>query len=307
MTWPLPPQNSLSSVLLSSQRLLALRISHLLSAHKVHPLSLSSEGWWSFPACSVSLLLRHLLASPASPAPCSCPHTHTLAGLSASSWDSQLVQWERNCLTSRRHGFDPGSGRSPGEGNDNPLQDSCLGNSTDRGTWRATAHGVTKELDTTERLSGRSSCLFTICLVISPAPPAPGPALGGGWGGEVELQGAQGAAAEHALAQLTENHSPRLPGVREKGLDHTFLSFSNLEKNHFCDAQAPWDLEPGGEVRTSSCRPEPIGLTCLQRSSQACSPLRLSQSGCRREAGRTEGCFKRPCSPASRTENSRWA
>ena len=106
---------------------------------------------------------------------------------------------------------------------------------------------------------------------------------------------------------MTENHSPRLPGVREKGLDHTFLSFSNLEKNHFCDAQAPWDLEPGGEVHTSSCRPEPIGLTCLQRSSQACSPLRLSQSGCRREAGRTEGCFKRLCSPASRTENSRWA
>ena len=32
----------------------------------------------------------------------------------------------------------PGSGRSPGEGNGNPLQDSCLGNSMDRGAWRAT-------------------------------------------------------------------------------------------------------------------------------------------------------------------------
>lgn len=36
--------------------------------------------------------------------------------------------------------------------------------------------------------------------------------------------------------------------MREKGLDHTFLSFSNLQKNHFCDAQAPWGLGPGGEV-----------------------------------------------------------
>ena len=38
----------------------------------------------------------------------------------------------------------PGLGRSPGEGNSNPLQYSCLGNSMDRGTWRAIVHGVTK-------------------------------------------------------------------------------------------------------------------------------------------------------------------
>ena len=38
----------------------------------------------------------------------------------------------------------PGSGRSPGEGNGNPLQYSCLGNLTDRGAWRATVHGVEK-------------------------------------------------------------------------------------------------------------------------------------------------------------------
>ena len=36
----------------------------------------------------------------------------------------------------------PGSRRSPGEGNGNPLQYSCLGNSTDRGDWWATIHGV---------------------------------------------------------------------------------------------------------------------------------------------------------------------
>jgi len=38
----------------------------------------------------------------------------------------------------------PGSRRSPGGGNGNPLQYSCLGNPMDREAWRATAHGVTK-------------------------------------------------------------------------------------------------------------------------------------------------------------------
>ena len=38
----------------------------------------------------------------------------------------------------------PGSGRSPGEGNGNPLQCSCLENPMDRGAWRATVRGVAK-------------------------------------------------------------------------------------------------------------------------------------------------------------------
>ena len=38
----------------------------------------------------------------------------------------------------------PGSGRSPGEGNGNPLQYSCLENPMDEGAWGATVHGVTK-------------------------------------------------------------------------------------------------------------------------------------------------------------------
>ena len=46
-------------------------------------------------------------------------------------------------------GLIPGSGRSPREGNGNPLQYSCLKNSMDRGAWQATVHGVT-ETDTTE-------------------------------------------------------------------------------------------------------------------------------------------------------------
>ena len=41
-------------------------------------------------------------------------------------------------------GLTPGSGRSPGEENGNPLQYSCSENPTDRGAWQATVHGVTR-------------------------------------------------------------------------------------------------------------------------------------------------------------------
>ena len=43
----------------------------------------------------------------------------------------------------------PGSGRFPGEGNSNPLQDTCVENSTERGAWRAIVYGVAKEVDMT--------------------------------------------------------------------------------------------------------------------------------------------------------------
>ena len=42
-------------------------------------------------------------------------------------------------------GLIPGSGRSPGEENGNPLQYSCLEYPMDRGAWRVTTHGVAKE------------------------------------------------------------------------------------------------------------------------------------------------------------------
>ena len=41
-------------------------------------------------------------------------------------------------------GLIPGSGRSPGGGNGNPLQYSCLRSPMDRGAWRATVHGLTR-------------------------------------------------------------------------------------------------------------------------------------------------------------------
>ena len=49
------------------------------------------------------------------------------------------------------------SGISPGEGNSNPLRDSCLGNCKDREAWWATVHGVTKEQDKTLQLNNDNS------------------------------------------------------------------------------------------------------------------------------------------------------
>ena len=50
-------------------------------------------------------------------------------------------------------GLIPGSGRSPGVGNGNPLQYSCLGNPMDRGARWATVHGVTKRWSNSMKLS----------------------------------------------------------------------------------------------------------------------------------------------------------
>ena len=52
----------------------------------------------------------------------------------------------------------PGSGRSPGEGNGNPLQYSCLENPMDQGAWWATIHGVAKSRT---RLSD-----FCVCVCV---------------------------------------------------------------------------------------------------------------------------------------------
>ena len=49
-----------------------------------------------------------------------------------------------NTGDTRDAGSIAGLGRSPGGGNGNPLQYSCLGNPTDRGAWRSAVHGVSK-------------------------------------------------------------------------------------------------------------------------------------------------------------------
>ena len=57
-------------------------------------------------------------------------------------------------------GLIPGLGRSPGEGNGNPLQYSCLENPKNGGTWQATSLWSLKESDTTKQLHFLSLFLF---------------------------------------------------------------------------------------------------------------------------------------------------
>ena len=60
----------------------------------------------------------------------------------------------------------PGSGRSSGEGNDNPLQYSCLENLTDGGAWQATVHG-----DAKSRTQLSDLTFFLFLLELGPCPP----------------------------------------------------------------------------------------------------------------------------------------
>ena len=77
--------------------------------------------------------------------------------ISVSNWKPRLLCVSRitsgfpcglagkeSACSARHLGSIPGSGRSPGEGNDNPLQYSCLKNSMDRGDWRATVRRIPK-------------------------------------------------------------------------------------------------------------------------------------------------------------------
>ena len=59
-------------------------------------------------------------------------------------WASLVAYMVESACNAGDIGSVPGLGRSPGVGNGNPLQYSCLENPKDRGAWRATDHGVAK-------------------------------------------------------------------------------------------------------------------------------------------------------------------
>ena len=70
------------------------------------------------------------------------PQTHNKLNMA-----SQAAQWQRihsQCRRHKRLGFHSWSRRSPGGGNDCPLQYSCLENSMDREAWWAIVHGITR-------------------------------------------------------------------------------------------------------------------------------------------------------------------
>ena len=72
-----------------------------------------------------------------------------------------------NAVKARNSRLILGSGRSPGEGNGNPLQYSCLENSMDRGAWQATDHGVDKsDMRAINFLAGQPRLKATLSKII---------------------------------------------------------------------------------------------------------------------------------------------
>ena len=88
-----------------------------------------------FPAWQVDLLSH--LGSPSYITYCSVNYRASLVALVVKNLPA-------NAQDLRDAGSVPGLGRSPGEGNGNPLQYSCLENLMDRGAWRVIVHGVTE-------------------------------------------------------------------------------------------------------------------------------------------------------------------
>ena len=78
---------------------------------------------------------KHCVSAPLHPV---CGHTQWPSGFSGGSG----VKTPR--ASAGDMGWIPGSERSPGKGNGNPLQYSCLGNPMDRGAWWALVHSVAK-------------------------------------------------------------------------------------------------------------------------------------------------------------------
>ena len=101
-------------------------------------------------------------------------------------------------------GLISGSGRSPGEGDGNPLQYSCLGNPMDRGAWQATVHGVEKSQT---RLSNWTHTMTRWPPKFSPCNLRCGLSVRPGWwpgsrptGSQEEREGASPASGWHSFA-----------------------------------------------------------------------------------------------------------
>ena len=95
--------------------------SHYDKLHKDNTLSLKLLGWWER------------------------EERNTLCRKTSTDWGFPGGSVVKNPPANAGDaGLIPGSGRSPGEGNGNPLQYSCLRNPMNRGAWWATIHGVAK-------------------------------------------------------------------------------------------------------------------------------------------------------------------
>ena len=87
------------------------------------------------------------------------PFLDWLISLVICIWASLVAQMVKNLPAMWEIRVQSESGRSPGEGNGNPLQYSCLENPMDRGAWQATVHGAAK------RQTGQYALKFPPCLL----------------------------------------------------------------------------------------------------------------------------------------------
>ena len=128
----------------------------------MEPVSLALQGWFLTPGplgkpqVCCFCALSNSIGEPQEPGHCAS----RFWGRSSlfPPWEQQEVSWAESHRfsddsprwrvlkegTLQDVASSPGSGRSLREGNDNPLQYSCLGNPMDRGVWRVTVHGVLK-------------------------------------------------------------------------------------------------------------------------------------------------------------------
>ena len=103
------------------------------------------EGSWAFEGLRESA--KSLQQLGLLPRPVRGPHPHDAnspSGISSCSGFPGGSEGEASARNAGDLGSTPGSGRSPGEGNGNPLQYSCLENPMDGGAWWATVHGAAK-------------------------------------------------------------------------------------------------------------------------------------------------------------------
>ena len=108
----------------------ALHLLHTLFLLLLHQLNLKPSGFRSLNLETPVLISKYLLL------------TKCHMGFPGGSVGKCLPQYRRPTCNTGDAGLIPGSGRSPGEGNSNPIQCPCLENSMDSGAWRATVHGV---------------------------------------------------------------------------------------------------------------------------------------------------------------------
>ena len=96
-----------------------------------------------------------------------CVYTHTHTHTHTYIYIYGLPRWlsgkESTCQAVNVDSI-PGLGRTPGEGNSNPFQSSCLGSPMDRESWHAIVHGITKQLDMTEQLDDYIYTYIYICI-----------------------------------------------------------------------------------------------------------------------------------------------